>query len=234
MINRAAGWPDASISYFEKQRHDHVTKYSGPFGQITRQVVVIDDMLDTGRSLSFLRRYAEQRRPPKPIGSPLAARAVTMKRQIRRLTVDKDNHRRGLYPVQSNLLSVPSFLSAAYRRDSCPVSRNPRSSDRTSLLIGECNLHYVENSGVGIDVDDDGHVLTLVSFQGIGVIHFVAFVILVIREVLTVGTYAARHVLISLRVGLVLVGLVLLTSALLRRRLSSSHNPQAQRESQEA
>src|SRR3984885_7386472 len=110
----------------------------------------------------------------------------------------------------SKQFAVRTFISS---------SRNPRSSDRTSLLIGECNLHYVENSGVGIHVDHNGHMLTLVSFQGIGVIHFVAFVILVIREVLTVGTYATRHVLISLRVGLVLVGLVLLTSALLRRRL---------------
>ena len=29
---------------------------------------------------SFLRRYADQRRPPKPIGSPVSARVVTMKK----------------------------------------------------------------------------------------------------------------------------------------------------------
>ena len=29
---------------------------------------------------SFLRRYADQRRPPKPIGSPVSARAVAMKK----------------------------------------------------------------------------------------------------------------------------------------------------------
>lgn len=64
--NRAAGWPDASISYFEKQRHDHRYEVQRTVWAITRRVVVVDDMLDTGRSLSFARRYAEQRRPPKP------------------------------------------------------------------------------------------------------------------------------------------------------------------------
>ncbi|MGO9346605.1 MAG: LysR substrate-binding domain-containing protein [Terriglobales bacterium] len=29
---------------------------------------------------SFLRRYADQRRPPKPIGSPVSARVVAMKK----------------------------------------------------------------------------------------------------------------------------------------------------------
>jgi ribose-phosphate pyrophosphokinase len=51
MVNRAAGKPDAEIPYFEKERVDHIATYTGPFGKISRRVVMIDDMLDTGRSL---------------------------------------------------------------------------------------------------------------------------------------------------------------------------------------
>jgi ribose-phosphate pyrophosphokinase len=51
MVNRAAGKPDAEIPYFEKERVDHIATYTGPFGKINCRVVMIDDMLDTGRSL---------------------------------------------------------------------------------------------------------------------------------------------------------------------------------------
>jgi ribose-phosphate pyrophosphokinase len=51
MVNRAAGKPDAEVPFFEKQRVDHIASYSGPIGKITPRVVIMDDMLDTGRSL---------------------------------------------------------------------------------------------------------------------------------------------------------------------------------------
>jgi ribose-phosphate pyrophosphokinase len=51
MVNQAAGKPHVDIPYFEKQRVDHIATYAGPFGKINSRVVMIDDMLDTGRSL---------------------------------------------------------------------------------------------------------------------------------------------------------------------------------------
>ena len=37
-------------------------------------------------------------------------------------------------------------------------------ANETSLLIGNRNLHYVNNSGVGINVYDNRYVLTFMTF----------------------------------------------------------------------
>jgi len=116
---------------------------------------------------------------------------------------------------------------------------DPAQTNRSSLLIGNFNLHYVNKSGVRINVHYDRYVLTVVALEGGGVIHFIVFVVFVIGETLAVGTYASRHVLSGLRVILIWVVLILiwgililLATALLRRCLNRGRNAQSQRESE--
>jgi hypothetical protein len=96
---------------------------------------------------------------------------------------------------------------------------------RFSLLFRKFNLHDVKISRVRVNAYDDRHVLTLAAFERVGVVNCKFLVILVAHEILAVCANAPRHVLGTLWVGLVLVGLILLVAALLRGCLRPSHYP---------
>lgn len=50
-VQRAAGMPDVKIPYFRKQRSAAGIVHAGPIGEVGREVVMVDDILDTGGTL---------------------------------------------------------------------------------------------------------------------------------------------------------------------------------------
>lgn len=50
-LRKAAGLPSAEIPYFEKRRTETGIVHSGPIGQVGDQVLILDDILDTGITL---------------------------------------------------------------------------------------------------------------------------------------------------------------------------------------
>ncbi len=50
-VNQAGGRPGADVVYFEKQREEKGITHAGPFGKVGRQIVLVDDMIDTGGTL---------------------------------------------------------------------------------------------------------------------------------------------------------------------------------------
>lgn len=50
-VQRAAGMPPVTIPYFRKQRTAAGIAHEGPIGEVGREVVIVDDILDTGGTL---------------------------------------------------------------------------------------------------------------------------------------------------------------------------------------
>lgn len=50
-VQLAAGMPESDIPYFEKQRTGTGIVHVGPIGEVSSQVVIVDDILDTGTTL---------------------------------------------------------------------------------------------------------------------------------------------------------------------------------------
>jgi ribose-phosphate pyrophosphokinase len=50
-VQRAAGMPSGKIPYFAKQRTATGITHGGPIGEVGRQAVIVDDILDTGGTL---------------------------------------------------------------------------------------------------------------------------------------------------------------------------------------
>jgi ribose-phosphate pyrophosphokinase len=50
-VKAAAGQPPGNTPYFAKRRTETGIQHSGPIGEVGRQAVIIDDMLDTGGTL---------------------------------------------------------------------------------------------------------------------------------------------------------------------------------------
>src|ERR1700722_15869317 len=91
---------------------------------------------------------------------------------------------------------------------------------RMALLFWNLHLNDVQVTRIGINSHNHCHVLVLVILQLVGVVHLVLLAVRVIGKGLAVGADFARHVLIILGIGLVLLTLVGLVVILLGRVLS--------------
>src|ERR1700733_1520311 len=99
---------------------------------------------------------------------------------------------------------------------------------RMVLLLWNLHLNDVQVTRIGINSHNHRHVLVLVILQRVGVVHLVLLAVRVIGKGLAVGADFARHVLIILGIGLVLLTLVGLVVILLCRVLSHGHDWQGE------
>src|ERR1700733_13558922 len=99
---------------------------------------------------------------------------------------------------------------------------------RMALLLWNLHLNDVQVTCIMIYSHNYRHVLVLVILQRVGVVHLVLLAIRVIGKDLAVGADFARHALIILGIGLVLLTLVGLVVILLGCVLSHGHDWQGE------